>query len=236
MSRKPTVPQSDALHNGQADAGDAGQPENAADVSFDPGAFERAAAPAAAELDPFDPASLRLSQDFAASIGVKKALLTIRVCKPDKSWFVRVHPNEAYRLPTAVVELAEDRGKETYLVAPALWPHLAGEATFSARVLFTAVSRQGNLFLWPIRLPGPDGRVDEWSRTALEAADLAAKGWVRVAANMSLGAYDVFQASGQLPEPDWPDVPFRELLRVAFKDRFISDLTHPVLRRLRGEV
>ena len=27
-----------------------------------------------------------------------------------------------------------------------------------------------------------------------------------------------------------------ELLRTAFKDRFISTLDHPVLRRLRGEV
>jgi len=26
------------------------------------------------------------------------------------------------------------------------------------------------------------------------------------------------------------------LLKVAFKDRFINDLNHPVLRRLRGEV
>jgi hypothetical protein len=183
--------------------------------------------------DPFDPASLRLSQDFSASLGVKKALLTVPVRKPDKAWFVQVHPDKDYRLQTAVIELKEDR--ETYLVAPALWPDLAAEATFSPRALFTAVNRQGVLFLWPIRLPGADGKVDEWSRSALEAANLAAQGWVRVAANMALGGYEVFQASGQLGEPNWPQVPFRELLRVAFKDHFIDDLNHPVLRRLRGE-
>jgi hypothetical protein len=165
---------------------------------------------------------------------VKKALLSIPVRKPDKSWFVRVHPGEHYRLQTAVIELKEDR--ETYLVAPALWPELAGEATFTPRALFTGVNRQGVLFIWPVRLPGSDGRIDEWSRTALEAADKAGKSWVRVAANMSLGAYDVFEATARLPEPEWPDLPFRELLRVAFKDRFITDLNHPVLRRLRGEV
>jgi hypothetical protein len=120
-------------------------------------------------------------------------------------------------------------------VASALWPNLAGESTFSPRALFVAVNRQGVLFLWSIRLPGADGRVDEWSRTALEAADLARKGWVRVAANMALGAYEVFQAVGQLDEPEWPSTPFSELLRVAFKDRFIDTLDHPVLRRLRGE-
>ena len=184
--------------------------------------------------DPFDPASLRLSQDFAASTGVKKALLAVPVRKPDKSWFVRVHPDAAYRLPTAVIELKEDR--ETYLVEKSLWPDLAGEATFSPRALFTAINRQGVLFLWPIRLPGPDGKIDEWSRTALEAADMAAKAWVRVAANLSLGAYDVFQANGQLGDPDWPQTSFRELLRIAFKGRFIDSMDHSILRRLRGEV
>jgi hypothetical protein len=52
---------------------------------------------------------------------------------------------------------------------------------------------------------------------------------------MALGAYDVFQATGDLPEPEWPGLPFRELLRVAFRDRFIQSEDHPVLRRLRGE-
>lgn len=186
--------------------------------------------------DPFDPAALRLSDAGMAGLGAKKALLSVPVRKPDKSWFVRTHPDPAYRLQTAVVELKEDRGGETYLVAPQLWPALAGESTFAPRALFTAVNRQGVPFLWPVRLPAADGRLDEWSRTALEAADLARTGWVRVAANMALGAYDVFQATGDLPEPEWPDLPFRELLRVAFRDRFIQSEDHPVLRRLRGEV
>jgi hypothetical protein len=184
--------------------------------------------------DPFDPASLRLTQDFSATLGVKKALLAVPVRKPDRSWFVRVHPEESYRLQTAVIELKENR--ETYLVAPALWPALAAEATFSPRVLFTAVNRQGVVFLWPVRLPGPDGKVDEWSRTALEAARCSMCHWTRVVANLSLGGYDVRQATGQLPEPEWPDLPLRELLRIAFKDRFITALDHPVLRQLRGEV
>jgi hypothetical protein len=184
--------------------------------------------------DPFDPASLRLSEGFAAAAGVKKALLTVPVRKPDRSWFVRTHPDPAYRLETAVIELKEDR--ETYLVAPHLWADLAAESTFSPRALFTAVNRQGVLFLWPVKLPGADGRVDEWSRSALEAADLAARGWVRVQANMALGAYEVFQATGNLPEPEWPDLPLKELLRVAFRDRFVDTIDHPILRRLRGEV
>lgn len=182
--------------------------------------------------DPFDPKRLRLSQDFAADLGVKRALLTVPVRKPAKEWWVRVHPGEQYRLQTAVLELKEDR--ETYLVAQELWGELSTEPTFSPRALFTAINRQGVLFVWPVRLPGPDGRIDEWSRSALEATGLAMKGWVRVAANMSLGAYEVWEAEAPLPEPQWPDTTFSDLLRTAFKNYFINGLDHAVLKRLRG--
>jgi hypothetical protein len=184
--------------------------------------------------DPFDPASLRLSQDFSADLGVKKALITVPVRKPDKVWFVRVHPDEAYRLQTPVIELKEER--ETYLVAPSLWGDLVGEVTFSPRVIYTAVNRQGVAFLWPLRLPGRDGKIDDWSQSALEAAKRAEKNWVRVMPNMSLGAYDVFEASASLTEPQWPGQTFQELLKVGFKGRLIDSPEHPVLRKLRGEV
>lgn len=184
--------------------------------------------------DPFDPAALRLTGDMTAALGVKKALRTVPVRKPDKTWFVRVHNDEKYHLTTAVIELKEDR--ETYLVAPALRPSLAAEPTFSPRVLFTAVNRQGVPFLWSVRIAGPHEKVDPWSRSALEAANLARDGWVRVTANMGLGAYNVYQATGDLPEPEFPDAPLSELLKTAFKDRFIDTADHPVLRKLRGEV
>ena len=171
--------------------------------------------------DPFDPESLRLSQDFSASLGVKKALLTVPVRKPSREWFVRAHPDPRYRLQTAVIALKEP--PELYLVGPALWSELGGESTFAPRMLITVINRQNVIFLWDIRLPGSDGRMDSWSRSAFEAAEMATSKWVRVQANMSLGAYDVVYAE-HLPDPEWPDLPFRELLRIAFKDRFIQTL------------
>src|SRR5262249_13436946 len=152
--------------------------------------------------------------------------------KPDRSWFVRVHPDENYRLQTAVIEMKADRGGETYLVARHLWPDLAAEPTFSARALFTPLQYiDRTIFLRPIKLPAAGGRAGEGSGTALEAAGMAMKGWVRVIANMGLGAYDVFEASGALPGPEWPDKPFPELLRLGFKDRYIDSPGHPILRR-----
>ena len=182
--------------------------------------------------DLFDLKKLTLSQDFAEIVGVKKKIITVPVRKPHRQSFVRVHPDESWRLETAVLEVKEER--ETYLVDPAIWSELPGEIV--PKVLFTAINRQGVVFLWPVRLPGEDGRHDAWNRSALEAAHLATKQWVRVSANMSLGAYEVFEATGNLPEPIWPDISFKELLEIAFRDKFIQSLEHPVIRSLQGEL
>ena len=180
--------------------------------------------------DPFDLSHLRLTQDFGATIGVKKLLTTVPVRKPTKQDFVRVHPEEGWRLQTAVLELKEER--ETYLVDPSLWAELGDE--ISPRFLFTAINRQGVLFVWPVRLPAEDGRIDNWSRSAQDAAEKAMEGWVRVVANMSLGSYEIFTASADLPDPEWPETDFKAILEIAFRDRYINDFDHPVVRRLRG--
>ncbi len=180
----------------------------------------------------FDLERLRLSQDFPNQVGVKKALLTVPVRTPNRQWFIRVHPDLDWRLETAVLELKDER--ETYLVDPEMWSELPGELV--PKVLFTAINRQGVVFLWPVRLPGEDGRGNAWHRSALDAANLAMTRWVRIAPNMSLGAYDVFEATGELPDPEWPEKDFQALLDVGFKDRYVRSLDHAVIRRLRGAV
>lgn len=181
----------------------------------------------------FDLSKLRLSQNYAAAAGtIIKHTTTIPVRKPTSQTFNSVHPLDSYKLETMVMEIKEDR--ETYLVDPALWHELARELT--PKALFLAIDRQKNPFIWPIRLPGEDGRIDNWNASSLEAAVMGRKNWIRVAANMALGAYDIYQATGDLPDPEWPDMDFTKILEIAFKGRYITDLDHPALRRLRGEV
>jgi len=181
--------------------------------------------------DPFDPATLRLDQAFTEGPAVKKLLTTIPVRKPSAQDYVRVHPDPEYRVDTAVVILKDDR--ETYLVAKGLVQELADECT---RVtLFTTMNRQGVLSVWPVRLPGADGRQMEWWRSAREAAELAISKWVRIKANMSLGAFEIFEASSIVPEPEWPELSFREILAIAFRDFLIDGPDHAVIKRLRGQ-
>ena len=189
----------------------------------------------AADGDPFSQLeSLRLDQSFADQVGVKKLLTTVPVRKPNRHDFVRVHPDPAYRLtPAALIELKDDR--ETFLVPPAMAIELPGE--FVVATLYTAITRPGGvLHLWPIRLPGVDGKHNEWHRSAAEAAELAMDRWIRVKANMALRANEIEEAIGDLPDPTWPDLPFSEILRIAFRNHIIDSFDHPVVQRLRGAV
>jgi len=182
--------------------------------------------------DPFDPASLRLDQDFASTIGVKKVLTTVPCRKPNRHEFVRVRPGEEWRLETGVFEDKVQR--EVYLVGRNLWSELAGEVY--PVCLFLTINRQDDVSLWPVKLPGADGRSNTWNDSALAAARLAESAWIRVAANMPAGMYDTFQASGELSEPAWPELSFADILKLCFRDRFIESVDHPVIRALRGEV
>jgi len=172
-----------------------------------------------------------LSQSFADTVGVKKLLTTVPVRKPGRQDFVRVHPDPSYRLtPAATIEVKEDR--EVYLITPKMAQALPGE--FATVTLLTTINRQGVLHLWPVKQSGPDGKHNEWHRSAAEAAERAMKKWVRVTASMSLGAYEIFEASGDLPEPVWPDISFEEILKIAFRQRFVDSDDHPLVQRLRG--
>lgn len=175
-------------------------------------------------------ADLRLSQDFERQIGVKQIITSVAVRKPDRMWWNRVHPDPTCRMSAAILEVREE--KQTFLVAPPLIGELPG-LVYPA-MLFTSINMQGSLFIWPIRLPNADGRQNPWHSSALAGAQAAMKNWVRIAANMSAGRYDVFEANVKYPEPEWPDRSFEELLKIAFQNNFIRSLDHPVVQRLLG--
>jgi hypothetical protein len=181
--------------------------------------------------DPFDIASLRLNPSFLETAGVRKLLTTVPARRPGQQDFVRCHPGLNYRENFAVIDLKEER--EDFLVVPALVPELAGEVIY--KTIYTAINRQGVVFLWGVRLPTPDDRKSDWHRSAREAAELAMVRWVRVKPNMSLGAYEITTSDTVIAEPEWPELSFQELLRIAYRDRIVTSIDHAVIKRLRGQ-
>ncbi len=180
----------------------------------------------------FDLSELRLSRDYAEGAGVKKLLTTIPVNKPNRQRFFRVNPDPNYQLPVAVIELKEEN--ETYLIHPRILNEIPED--FKNKLLAVGVTRQGVLFVWPIGMPDSDGKYNPWHQSAREAAELAKTTWIRMVSNRELGAYEIYVAEGNLGDPKFPDLSMEEIIDIAFKDKIISDLDHPLLKQLRGGV
>jgi hypothetical protein len=184
-------------------------------------------------IDLYDPTNLRVDQTFSEGFAVKKTQTIIHVGKPSKQDWFRVNPSAAYMLPSvAIIELKDDR--EMYLVLPEVIPHIVGEYTLVH--LFTCINRHGVIRLWPIPLPGADGKQNSWHVSAFMAADKAKTKWVRIVPEMSAKAYTVFEAIAAISDPDWPEWTFQEILRIAFPEqtRIIKAPDHPIIQKLRG--
>jgi hypothetical protein len=48
-------------------------------------------------------------------------------------------------------------------------------------------------------------------------------------------AYEIAVAESAMAEPVWPELSYQELVRIAYRDRMIAALNHPVVKRLRGQ-
>jgi hypothetical protein len=158
---------------------------------------------------------------------------TIPVRKPHKSEWFRVRPGPDWRLQTAILEVESGIDRAAYLVARNLWSDLSEET--SPALVLTCVNRLGDLFLWRVKLPGPDGRTNTWTESALRIAQAAETTWCRMVADTTNGHYTHFEPAAELPEPKWPDgLDFHQILKIAFRDKFIDSADHAILRALRG--
>jgi hypothetical protein len=179
----------------------------------------------------FSMSELALTQDFDTAIGLETRVHTVSVKKSTKMTYVRVHPSPEFRMPLAT--LVDEMG-EMYAVHPKVLYAVADEA--KPTMLYTAIDDSGNVFLYPVGLPGADGSTNAWWQSGHAAAATAQKEWVRIVAVKSAGHYVTKAAKVDKGEPKWPEKSFEELLNMAFADgRLIDSMDHPVMRKLNGE-
>jgi hypothetical protein len=180
----------------------------------------------------FDPKELALPQDYQNMQGSKKLWLNVPLRKPSKTDFFRTMAEEGYTLQTAIIELKEEG--ETYLVPPEFLVDLS-EYIVPVQI-FVVITRMGTLMVWPVKLP--QERRNAWHDTALQAAELAKTKWICIRPNMASGCYDILEATGKLPDPEFPteELSFQKILELAFKDYYVDSLDHPLIQRLTGQV
>jgi hypothetical protein len=187
------------------------------------------APPAGEKHDPFDPQFLKKAYTQQQELNVKRKILRLPVHRPERHSFFRTHPDLEWWLEVGLLEFE----REQYLVDPELFEFLE-PCGASRRLLIPTITRQSAVLLWPIRLPGPDGRIDTWSQTALEIAQIAVESWVSIRPNHPLGCYDAIEAQVDIPSPEWPPENLGDLLRLAFKHRRIDSEAHPVVEKILG--
>ena len=175
-------------------------------------------------------AALRLATNYGATLGVKKLLTNVVVGKPKKPQFFRVHVSDEMTFASMILENKESR--ESYIVVP----EVAQEISELVRpvMLHAAIDRQNNVSLIPVPLPGEDGTRNPWHESLAQSVEYAKLKWIRITANMHAGGYDVYEAEGELPEPEWPAHDIEALVQVAFRGKIILGLDHPVVQSLLG--
>ena len=165
----------------------------------------------------FDFAALRIDQGYQLEGVVREEIIRVPVRKPHKHAFVRVHPGEEYRAKFALLRTG-DMDDTLYVVRPAIAAPLVEEGEVREEWIYTYLTRDGALGLWPVPTPGPDGRLNSWHADAHKAAQLAMSNWVRLKSNRARGGYDVLVATADYGEAEWPEKTFEELIGIADPD------------------
>jgi hypothetical protein len=234
---KTNVLKPEALRNGEADPGEFRYGANAAaDEGKSPDGVAQPTDTAPTKpANPFSREALRLNNNYAALFKTETHQHSIPVDKPPSEVWFRVHPdrNEAgdeFYFDTYLLQLKNGPDRGTYQVSAHLLPYLRGKKALKPMRLVLCIDTQGELRLWPLRLPGEDGREDDWMSSSLSIAEQAKHQWVRMEAGAN--GFKSETTDADIPEPTWPNKTFDEILDIAFAKKRIAQESDPILRRL----
>jgi hypothetical protein len=178
-------------------------------------------------------AALRLDQNFSNRLKGNKPLIECPIRKPRPHEWFRVNPEWVFE--TELFEFKEDMSPEWYLVIDETAKLALDGPNMRPVRLHVWINRKGFLHIWAIKLPGVDGKSNDWNSSAAECCKIAMQHWVCV--ETGSGYYQPVVAENEnLPGPVWPKQTLNNILRVAFKGgRTVDSPDHPLLARIAGE-
>jgi len=172
--------------------------------------------------------ALRLQANYGATLGVKKILTVVPVRKPRKPEFFRTHSSADMTFSGMVYENKEK--SEHYLLVPNVALHIS--ELVRAVELHAAIDTSNNVFLIPLPLPDELGNRNPWHESLAGNIAHAQNNWIRISANKDVQGYDTCEATGNLPQPQWPEHDIETLVDIAFRGKIITELDHPVVQKL----
>ena len=178
----------------------------------------------------FDLTSIALPQNYQDMLDVKALLTKVPLRKFHKHEWVRIHASQDYRLSCFILQFEGDY----YFVDPRVAAHVGDEAV--PMLLYTAVNSNGAVFLFPVRLPGADGTLDDFARTYHRICEIATRTWVRMSWNKHTRQHDLITTDHITREPEFPDTPFADIVKIAFEGASITTPDHWIINHLRGVI
>jgi hypothetical protein len=152
----------------------------------------------------------------------------------NQDWF-RVFPGMR-REPLWFIFDQDDRGK-SYVVMPQVARQL-GETDkrhCPPCRLVVGITREGRVFLWPLKLLTATGERNAWFDSLLEIADIAQSEWVQLVNKGERWSYAKPLASDPWPDPEPLTLTWSELLKSGFgEERIIASMDNPFLSKLLG--
>lgn len=163
----------------------------------------------------------------------RKIQTMVQVGKPSRLDHFRVNPDPNCFFDATCLDLQSG----LYLVSNSILSQVPDTVKISTKRIFLTVTQKMEVSLWPITYPSgglTGGWVSPWIISALRAAGIAKRKWIRLLPNSDSNRYDVVEATWDL-EPVWPQQSFKEILELAFKDRIIESTNHPAILYLNSE-
>ena len=192
--------------------------------------------PKKGEYDPWDLDAARNRQKKDRRV---KVVTVYRVAsRPRMGSFIRIHPDPAYQIDSLLYVAKDERGidSETYFVDWGFADEvMASEWSmfFRPARLYLAIERHASKpYVHYVRYAREGEKDNDWWQSGRSVVERAMKEWVQPF--NAGGNYDFHPAMRPIPDPEWPDTPFGEILRIAFKGRLIDSWDHEVMKALVG--
>ncbi len=169
-----------------------------------------------------------------AACGETRGLHDVPIGLPEKNTYFRVHPDPTWRFGTAAAPVAviKMENRQFFVLHGSIVGRVPAH-DYQRVQLVAAITITGTPVLIPQRIDGDDG----WAITLREGLAAAQLGWVRMASTKGDQRYKVVHADQgpSTPQPLWPaNLTFADMMKLALRDRLITDMNHEVLARLRG--
>jgi len=166
----------------------------------------------------------------------KDVVGTLSYRKAKNNEYFRVRGDPEWK---AQIGITLDAAGDEYLVGPEVMPYLEQERLVSKVDVFTLMSKDSqDIFLSGIGVKDPLQKENSWNTSRRRAYEMAEAKYIRIVTNHVTHSYNITEALGDLPEPNWPDdkIPSLEFaLNRVFQDRFVDTMSHDVIKSVVGK-